>query len=85
MKRPIKNNKVSKNECPLYINELFHERIPNKYLPAIRSLSERSFVTPIVKTGIQILSSEDKDMRLYFAFVASHLVCDSMEKKARKL
>ena len=38
--------KVCKNECPPYINELFHERKPNENLPALRSLSEHSFVTP---------------------------------------
>ena len=38
--------KVSKNDCPPYINELFHERIPNENLPTLRSLSGHSFVTP---------------------------------------
>ena len=42
----IRPCKVSKNECPPFINELFHERIPNENLPTLRSLSEHSFVTP---------------------------------------
>ena len=37
--------KVSKGECPPYINELFQERVLNENVPTLRSSSEHSFIT----------------------------------------
>ena len=38
--------KISKNECPPYINELFHEQILHENVPMLRSSSAHSFITP---------------------------------------
>ena len=38
--------KISNNECPPYINELFHERILHENVPTLRSSSTHSFITP---------------------------------------
>ena len=38
--------KISNNECPPYINELFHEPILHENVPTLRSSSTHSFITP---------------------------------------
>ena len=37
-------HKVSLGECPAYISELFHERVPNENIPTLRSSSGHSLL-----------------------------------------